>query len=87
MTMTIRAVFGAMTAAALLAATPASAGECKKLAAAGDGFTRSIAEFMADKGLKNVIAGYGMKGQGQVAMKCDSGTIYVECHASQTACK
>lgn len=87
MTMTIRAVLGAVTAAALVAATPASAGECKKVAAAGDGFTRSIAEFMAQKGLKNVIDGYGMKAQGQMAMKCDVGSVYVECHASQTACK
>ena len=87
MTKTIRAVLGAVTAAALVAATPASAGECKKVAAAGDGFTRSIAEFMAQKGLKNAIDSYGMKAQGQMAMKCDVGSVYVECHASQTACK
>lgn len=70
-----------------IGAGAADAGECKRLAAAGDGLTRSIAEFMARKGLENVIKGYGMSAQGAVKVTCEEGTIYTECHASQTACK
>lgn len=82
-----RALSAFAIVAAGLVATGAEAGECKRLAAAGDGVTKGIAEFMAGKGLENVIKGYGMTGQGPVKMTCDSGTLYVECHASQTACK
>jgi hypothetical protein len=82
-----RAVFSTMVLAAACLATGAEAGECKRLAAAGDGVTKSLAEFMAGKGLENVIKGYGMTGQGPVKMTCDVGTVYTECHASQLACK
>ena len=73
--------------ASMGAGGPAEAGTCVRLAAAGDGPTKAVAEVMSTHGLQNIIDNKGMKGQGQMKTTCAAGTFLTECHSSQTACK
>ncbi len=70
-----------------LALGGAQAGDCHRLGAVGDGLTKDIAVVMSTHGLQNIIEGKGLKGQGPVKTTCEPGTIMVECHSSQLACK
>ena len=78
-------------AIAAFIATPlvgsAEAKECKQVAAVGSGINKSIAEIMANGGLKNIIDNYGMTGTGPIKMKCADGSVLTECTAQQRACK
>jgi hypothetical protein len=78
-----------VSAAQLVCAIPtiAGAGECVRLAAAGDGLTKDIAVVMSTHGLQNIIEAKGLKGQGPVKTSCQPGTFLTECHSSQLACK
>jgi hypothetical protein len=67
--------------------TSVQAGECMRLAAAGDGLTKDIAVVMSTHGLQNIIDGKGLKGQGSVKTTCTTGSIFTECRSSQLACK
>jgi len=82
--------FGVMVSSVLFTCLPAigaQAGECTKIAAAGDGPTKYIATIMSTHGLDNIIEARGMKGRGPVHTTCKPGTFLVECRSSQTACK
>ena len=81
--------FGTVAAALMVCAltSAAQAGECKRIAAAGDGPNKDIAIIMSTHGLQNIIDGRGMKGSGPVKTTCKDGTILTECFSSQTACK
>ena len=77
----------AVAAMACTLATGAFAGECIRVAAAGDGPTKTIATIMSTHGLQNIIDGKGLKGSGPVTTTCKDGSFLTECHSSQTACK
>ena len=65
----------------------ASAGECTRIGAVGDGPTKGIATLMSTNGLKNLIDYRGLKGQGPIKTTCEDGTFLSQSHSSQTACK
>lgn len=72
---------------ACLLSTVALAGDCQRLAAAGDGLTKDIAVVMSTHGLQNIIDHKGLKGKGPVKTTCVPGAIMTECRSSQLACK
>ena len=68
------------------ATATASQAECKALGSIGTGINEATAKFMAEAGLKNIREEKGMKPEGPVTYKCESGML-TECHARQRACK
>ena len=65
----------------------AQAGDCTRVAAAGDNFTHDAAVLFSTNALKNTIKGRGLIPKGPVKTTCSSGSGMIECHSSQMACK
>ena len=61
--------------------------ECTTVGAAGDGINQSVAKFMAEHGLQNILEEKGLKPQGAISYKCEAGAVLTECHARQKGCK
>jgi hypothetical protein len=78
-----------VTAAVIFAATAgAASAECLKVSGLGTGLTPDIAQFMANKALKDSIANRGLKSAGKSSMSCNSSMVVVtNCTAAQRACK
>jgi hypothetical protein len=87
MTMLTRIGATLVVAAAIAGATATSSlAECKAIGSVGTGINESTAKFMAEAGLKNIREDKGMKPNGPVTFKCETGML-TECHARQNACK
>lgn len=67
-------------------AAPARA-ECKLYGGIGTGINESIAKFMANAAIKNIIEGKGLKPTGEITHTCTAGTFVTECAARQQGCK
>jgi hypothetical protein len=77
----------AATGVSGLATGSAHAAECKNFAAIGTGLTQELAKYLADHGIANVAADKGYTPTGPISYKCENGTIGIDCHAHQKACK
>jgi ABC-type proline/glycine betaine transport system substrate-binding protein len=85
----IRIALAAAAAVALAgAADAAKAGkQCTTIAAAGSGLTRDLAEIMANGGVKTIADSRGYTPEGPTKMKCENGSVLVECRAQRRVCK
>ncbi len=80
--------FAVVAGVAVLACASAASAECYKVSGLGTGITEPVAQFMANKALKDSIANRGLRGSGSQSMTCDSSAIVVSnCTAQQRACK
>jgi hypothetical protein len=78
----------ALVVLASIALTSAASADCFKVSGLGTGVTDPVAQFMANKALKDSIANRGLKASGAQSMTCDSSAIVVtNCTAQQRACK
>lgn len=78
----------AMACVLIIAATStASAADCKPFGGVGNGVTESIAKFMADAAVKNIIENKGLKPTGEIKHTCKSAMLGSECSARQMGCK
>ena len=77
----------ALATFAIVALNSAASAGCQTVGAIGTGVNESMAKFMADAGLKNVLEGKGLKGSGPIKHTCSAGTLVTECSARQQGCK
>jgi hypothetical protein len=80
----VRAAF--ILAAAVAFAGPASA-ECRLYGGVGNGVTESMAKFMAEAAVKNIIENKGLKPTGEIKHSCKAAMLGSECVARQQGCK
>ncbi|MBS0241299.1 MAG: hypothetical protein JSS20_03925 [Proteobacteria bacterium] len=77
----------AATAIIFALSATSEAAECHRIGAVGEAVGYDMAHLFATNALKNIMAGKGYVGKGQMRISCKAGSGTTVCHSSQIGCK